>query len=135
MRHAILFVTILSFCVLGVCAGCLAAGRNVEPPVSQAEMSNATLKSYHELSDPDYPRIKKLLTIHDFKALDQLFSQRLALYEKDVRYEWLLQDSYNIFTPDEGIAAEDLDAWIEETDSFIAYGTGDAGNLCNLLMF
>ncbi|WP_136526553.1 rhomboid family intramembrane serine protease [Geomonas ferrireducens] len=88
---------------------------------AHALQANAALKSCFDKGKPDAFHIKSLLASRDFKNLEKLYDGYLDQYRKDVSYELFLYEAYKLFSPEHGIAVEDLDVWAATTGSPVAY--------------
>jgi len=97
------------------------AANLVDQSSKQVELSNMTLKKERDIGEPNIAKIKELVSKHDFNALDNLYDEFLKKYEKDVLYEWYLNQAYSIFTPNNDMSIEDLDMWVAKTGSYVAY--------------
>lgn len=120
-------VGIASFLVIGsLCYLMISHTRDAARFSAQVKLTNTALKNQYNLGKPDLYEIKKLLYARDFKALETLYDGFLNNYKKDVTYEMFLWEAYKIFSPQNGLSAEDMDVWVATTGSYMAYAARGA---------
>src|SRR6266702_2479322 len=122
MKKANIFIIFLLMTVCSSsCFMAFSAANLVDQSSKQVELSNMNLKKERNIGEPNIAKIKELVSKHDFNALDNLYDEFLKKYEKDVLYEWYLNQAYSIFTPNNDMSIEDLDMWVAKTGSYVAY--------------
>jgi len=93
---------------------------------NRVEMSNAALKRLFEAGEPNRSQIIDMLSKRDIDGLEKTYDNLFRQYKGDASYEVLLLDSYNLFSPANNISLADLDYWVSETGSYIAFAARGA---------
>ena len=116
-----IIITALTFILTGLINTSYPASAP-DQPSKQAALVNAALKKQFELGPPDTARITSLLSAKNYSDLERIYDGYLHRYEKDAQYEWMLQQAYEIFSPDNSVALEDINDWVANSGSYAAYG-------------
>jgi len=87
-----------------------------------AEQATAAQKRAYDLGVPDVDDIKAKLAAGRFEELDLEYNELLAQYFENVDYGRRFEEAYDLFTPENNMQVEWLDAWIDATGSYVAYG-------------
>jgi len=88
---------------------------------NHVKLANAARKSMLDVEKPNVSQIKNILSKRDLEGLEKIYDNYLHQYQSDVRYEILLLNAYDLFSPANTISLSDLDYWVSKTGSYIAY--------------
>jgi tetratricopeptide (TPR) repeat protein len=88
---------------------------------SQRTLASESLKKSLEKGEPNLEEIKSLLITHQYQELENQYEMMLKHYKNDVEYESYLNKAYELFNSENNIAVSELDSWVEQTGSYIAY--------------
>jgi len=116
-------IILMGFVACVVCAanGCGGHSDAMGQRADRVDLANKALKRSLELEQPSLPEIKEMLISHKLADLEKLYADMLAQYQKDVLYESRLAKAYEVFRLSNGFRIEDLDYWVENSGSYVAY--------------
>ena len=87
----------------------------------RVELNNRALRKVFEYGDPDKKLILRLLREHDFQSLEKLYQDMLQQYKREIQYEAVLLQAFNLHGFALPLRTADLDLWVEQTGSATAY--------------
>ena len=82
-------------------------------------LANQALKQSTFPGKADYAKLGAWLSHRQFNELERFYGRIFQLLKQDIRYESCVTAAYGIFS--QGVSLADLDAWVDETHSDIAY--------------
>ena len=87
----------------------------------RTEAANEALLVALQNSAFDFGLVQRLLADGQYKQVDRIYRELIDQYKKDVRFEARLIHAFNGFQPGEGFTIQQLDAWVESTQSGISH--------------
>jgi len=108
--------------IIGI-AFLIGADQSVKIASSQnyAQLASQSLKNALDMGKPNLWEIKQLLKAQDFASLENLYQGYFEQFREDILYESYFDKAYGLFDPSNNIPIDTLDAWVDETESYIAY--------------